>query len=169
MMLEGHPEPTSGLPSPEKLAESAEVWREVHSAIKLIEPAYREVLVLRDIEGLSAKQVAEIVGLSVGAVKSRLHRARAQLRSNLAPSSYQPKPGCPDIRKVFSRHLEGELSSEICSEMQAHVSQCDDCANECNGLRQALFLCTESSCDVPKNVQVKVQLALRKVLSEQPQ
>lgn len=169
MALAGHAEPESSLPNPEKLVESAEVWREVHAAIQRIEPAYREVLVLRDIEGLSAKEVAEIVDLSVGAVKSRLHRARAQLRSHLAPGAYRPKPGCPDIRKVFSRHLEGELSSEICSSMEAHVSQCDDCAHECNGLRQALSLCTESPCDVPKSVQARVQLALRKTLSEQSQ
>ena len=166
MVLSGHTEPESSLPSPEKLVESAEVWREVQAAIQRIEPAYREILVLRDIEGLSAKEVAEIVELSVGAVKSRLHRARSELRSHLAPSAYEPKPGCPDIRKVFSRHLEGELSPEICSSMEAHVSQCDECAKECNGLRQALSLCTASPCDVPKSVQVKVQLALRQTLSD---
>ena len=72
----------------------------------------------------------------------------------------------PIFERCFSRHLEGELSPEICSSMEAHVSQCDECAKECNGLRQALSLCTASPCDVPKSVQVKVQLALRQTLSD---
>lgn len=44
---------------------------------------YRAVLVLRDVEGLSNEEVAEVVGDSVAAVKSRLHRPRMALREKL--------------------------------------------------------------------------------------
>ncbi|OGL14946.1 MAG: hypothetical protein A3F92_00970 [Candidatus Rokubacteria bacterium RIFCSPLOWO2_12_FULL_71_22] len=46
---------------------------------------YRAVLVLRDVEGLTNEDVAESLGLTVAAVKSRLHRARLALRQRLAP------------------------------------------------------------------------------------
>jgi len=58
--------------------------REILSrAIDGLPDSYRAVLVLRDIEGLSNEEVAEIVGDSVAAVKSRLHRARMVLREEL--------------------------------------------------------------------------------------
>ena len=54
-------------------------------AIAALDRPYREVLLLRDVEGLSAAEVAEVTGLSVPAVKTRLHRARGRLREALAP------------------------------------------------------------------------------------
>ena len=151
-------------PDPHQQAESAEIWRQVQAGIQLIEPAYREILVLRDIEGLRAKEVAEIVGISVPAVKSRLHRARAELREHLASTHYQPQPGCPNIRKVFSQHLEGDLSPDICSTMEAHVADCPICAAECDGLKAALNACSSAPCEVPAAVQQRLQEALRTVL-----
>jgi len=154
----------SATPGPHEQAESAEIWRQVQAGIQRIEPAYREILVLRDIEGLRAKEVAEIVGISVPAVKSRLHRARAELREHLATTPYQPQPGCPDIRKVFSEHLEGDLSPDICSTMEAHVASCPACAAECDGLKAALNACASAPCEVPVAVQARVKVALRQAL-----
>ena len=151
-------------PNPHELVESAQVWQQVQAAIRQIEPSYREVLVLRDIEGLRAKEVAEIVGIGVPAVKSRLHRARSQLREELASVPYQPRPGCPNIRKIFSKHLEGELSPDICSSMESHVADCPVCSIECSGLKQALNACSTAPCEVPAAVQARVQVALREVL-----
>jgi RNA polymerase sigma-70 factor, ECF subfamily len=154
----------STLPEPHEQAESAEIWQQVQAGIQLIEPAYREILLLRDIEGLRAKEVAEIVGISVPAVKSRLHRARAQLREHLTATPYRPQPGCPDIRKVFSEHLEGDLSPHVCSTMEAHVASCPICATECDGLKAALNACSTAPCEVPTTVQMRVKAALRQAL-----
>jgi RNA polymerase sigma-70 factor (ECF subfamily) len=60
-------------------------------AIEALPDHYRAVLVLRDIEGLSNERVAEVVGESVGAVKSRLHRARMVLREQLT-RHFSPRP-----------------------------------------------------------------------------
>ena len=49
-------------------------------AIAALEPIYRQVLIMRDMQELTAPQVAAALGITVDAVKSRLHRARAQLR-----------------------------------------------------------------------------------------
>jgi RNA polymerase sigma-70 factor (ECF subfamily) len=54
-------------------------------AVQGLPKKYRVVLLLRDVEGLSAKEVAEILGMSVPAVKSRLHRARLFVRQELRP------------------------------------------------------------------------------------
>jgi RNA polymerase sigma-70 factor (ECF subfamily) len=155
----------SATPDPHERAESVEAWRQVQAGLQRLEPAYREILVLRDIEGLSAKEVAEIVGISVSAVKSRLHRARADLRGHLATGPYTPQPDCPDIRQVFSQHLEGDLSSDICSSMEAHVAECLPCASECDGLKAALHACSSAPCEVPDAVRQRVQEALRVALS----
>lgn len=154
----------SEAPGPHEHAESAEVWQQVQAAIGRLEPAYREVLVLRDIEGLRAKEVAEVVGITVPAVKSRLHRARTQLREKLAATPYRRRPGCPDIRKVFSQHLEGDLSPDICSTMEAHVASCPACAAECDGLKAALNACATAPCEVPAEVQRRVRTALHQAL-----
>jgi RNA polymerase sigma-70 factor, ECF subfamily len=56
----------------------------MEAAIDKLPKEYKIVLVLRDVEGLSAEETAEAVGLSVAAVKSRLHRARVFVRRELA-------------------------------------------------------------------------------------
>jgi RNA polymerase sigma factor (sigma-70 family) len=57
-------------------------------AIAELPEAYRVVLILRDVDELTAPEVAEHLGLGVEAVKSRLHRARAMVRARLIASGY---------------------------------------------------------------------------------
>ena len=152
-------------PNPEEDVADLELWKQLRAGIQRIEPDYREILVLRDIEGLSAKEVAEVVELSVPAVKSRLHRARGQLRGHLESTPFEPLPGCPDIRQVFSEHLEGDLSPDICSTMEAHVSTCSICSSECDGLKAALNACSTAPCEVPTTVQTRIKAVLRHSLA----
>ena len=72
-------------PIPSEVLEENEVREAVEDAIKLLNPIYREVLVLRDVEHLSIKETAMILGISEPSVKIRLHRARLLLRDSLAP------------------------------------------------------------------------------------
>ena len=69
--------------APDKVAEDNEIKEILDNAIEKLHPDYRVVFLLRDVEGLSTEETAKIVNLSVPAVKSRLHRARAFLRSEL--------------------------------------------------------------------------------------
>ncbi len=66
---------------PDELVEGMQLERIVKVAISQIEPDFREVLILRDVEDLSYEEIAAITGLADGTVKSRIHRARAQLKS----------------------------------------------------------------------------------------
>lgn len=69
--------------TPERVAENNELKDVLDAAIKKLSPDYRAVFLLRDIEGLSTEETAKVMELSVPAVKSRLHRARAFLRNEL--------------------------------------------------------------------------------------
>jgi RNA polymerase sigma-70 factor, ECF subfamily len=77
----GHVRPWTKTPLEEVM--SQELKSHLDSAILRLPVEYRIVFVLRDIEGLSAQETAEILSLSVPAVKSRLHRARVFLREQL--------------------------------------------------------------------------------------
>lgn len=146
----------------------------LESAIRGLDPMYREVLVLRDIEGLSAAEVAEVLGIAVPAVKSRLHRARASVRNVILPLLNIPvdapaAPGiCPDAVALFSQHLEGDLSANVCASMEKHLAQCPRCSADCDSLKRTLGLCKVSgkNVQVPAALQLSIKVALKQFLSE---
>jgi RNA polymerase sigma-70 factor, ECF subfamily len=63
--------------------EAAETRRQIRSALARLRPAYREAVFLRDLEGLSTREVAAVLGITEANVKVRLHRAHAELRAVL--------------------------------------------------------------------------------------
>jgi len=69
--------------TPTRIAENNELKSVLDSAIGKLPPDYRIVFLLRDVEGLSTGETGKVVNLSISAVKSRLHRARAFLRNEL--------------------------------------------------------------------------------------
>ena len=70
--------------SPEEALEHKQLRRALRQGIQKLPQKYRIVLVLRDMEGLTAKEVGAILGLNERAVKSRLHRARLFVRRELS-------------------------------------------------------------------------------------
>jgi RNA polymerase sigma-70 factor (ECF subfamily) len=71
-----------GPDEPVLAAEQAEV---IEKAIAELPGPFRDVYVLADVEGLPNSEIADMLGLTVPAVKSRLHRARLRMRDSLAP------------------------------------------------------------------------------------
>jgi RNA polymerase sigma-70 factor (ECF subfamily) len=160
---------------PDEALAGKQVERAVEQAIAALEPMYREVLLLRDVEGLTAPEVAEVLGLNVQAVKSRLHRARLSVRDGVAPVLGIPlnvpaagADDCPDVLTLFSRHLEDEISAEVCADMERHLQACGRCRGACESLKQTLALCQTSgrAVEVPPSVQAAVKVALRGYLAE---
>ncbi len=156
---------------PEQDFAAREVESAVARAIASLEPMYREVLVLRDVEGLSAPEVAEVLGLSVLAVKSRLHRARISIRERLAPllgaPGENPTAHCPDILGAFSRHLEGDIDPEHCARMEEHLERCAHCRGTCDSLKRTLALCRGGvGEEVPPEVQRAVRAELRRFIAQ---
>jgi RNA polymerase sigma-70 factor (ECF subfamily) len=70
-------------PGPEAQAGAREIAGHLARALAAIDADHREVIVLREIEGLPYDAIAEVLGVEEGTVKSRLHRARAALRERL--------------------------------------------------------------------------------------
>jgi len=78
--LEGHE------PSPEAALHQTDAERLIRSALEQLPEEQRAIVVMRDIEDLSYEEIGEILDLPRGTVKSRLHRARAQLAKILGRS-----------------------------------------------------------------------------------
>jgi len=87
MAIDDHLEPLTGLYSQEQLQRLliAEVSEVVRQAIGDLPPLQREALILFEYEELSLAEIAEIAGVDIGTVKSRLYRARQRLKILLAP------------------------------------------------------------------------------------
>jgi len=168
-ILAGHR--TEG-PSPEAAVGESELREVVEEALRGLSPDHREVLLLRDVEGLTASEVAETLGQGVPAVKSRLHRARAALRDALrdvlerdAPA---PRSSCPDVLAELSRKLEGDLGAADCAAMEAHVASCASCAAACDALRKALDVCrAQAEEEVPEAVRAEIEEAIRSLVARQ--
>jgi RNA polymerase sigma-70 factor (ECF subfamily) len=67
----------------EDVAVGRVIWGELERSVQRLPEVYRSVVVLRDVYGLSGEETAEVLGVSPGAVKVRLHRARRRLRDEL--------------------------------------------------------------------------------------
>jgi RNA polymerase sigma-70 factor (ECF subfamily) len=66
---------------------SVEARMDLQAALQKLSPEHREVLVLRELEGMAYEEMADVLGVPRGTVESRLHRARQELRRRL--SSYE--------------------------------------------------------------------------------
>jgi RNA polymerase sigma-70 factor (ECF subfamily) len=60
-----------------------EVRIDLHAALKRLSPEHREVLVLREFDGMAYEEIADVLGVPRGTIESRLHRARNELREKL--------------------------------------------------------------------------------------
>jgi len=154
---------------PEQELDDRRLAAALDAAIAALDPKYREILVLRDVEGLAATEVAEVTGLGVEAVKSRLHRARVQVRERLAPLLGRipaPASTCPDVLGLFSRHLEDEIDPGTCAEMERHLAACPRCEAACDSLKHVLSLCRRSVVpDVPSDLQESIRAGIRAFLA----
>lgn len=74
----------AGPGTPERGFEHANLDQDVQAALDGLSPEFRAAVVLCDIEGLSYEEIAVTLGIKLGTVRSRIHRARAQLRTALA-------------------------------------------------------------------------------------
>src|SRR5579859_4075859 len=127
--------------NPESFAIRSEEASRLRNAVQKLPPQYRTGLVLRDMEGLTDEEVAEITGLRAGTVRVRLHRARLFVRKELMrawkprkihttapvePSETIPRPArCKEMFAQLSNYLDDQLDDSLCEELERHIGGCE--------------------------------------------
>ena len=100
--------------SPEEQAVAADLGRQVACALALLPAPFREAVVLRDLQGLSYEEIAAVLGVRVGTVRSRIARGREQLRGlleTMAPAGVRQRSLSAIAEPAPNRGEKGELSA----------------------------------------------------------
>jgi len=148
---------------PEDAAIYGEQSQLLHQAVLRIPTSLRMVLVLHDMEDLDSEQIAKVLGLQMGTVRVRLHRARLAVRKEMANllkgvSSQKPAlknakltrpPECRELFTNLSEYVDARVEAGTCEEMRAHIEACPACVAFIKDLRAAIDRCHsfEVACD----------------------
>lgn len=166
--------------NPEETVLADELSDPVRTAILGLPTAFREPLLLVDLEGFSYAEAAEILGLLSGTVMSRLHRARRRLRKALAPYvSAESDRRAPERRKAgpeqarlrrrgiscgeACRHLhayiDGILSEQDATRVEEHLDTCRRCCDRFEFARRqkALLTIHHLGTTIPRGLVLRLQ------------
>lgn len=153
-----------GGPSPDAAAHARELGRVLQAALLSLSSDHREVVVLKDVEGLSVEQIAKVLAEEVAAVKSRLHRARLELREALR-AVLEPSGSaiaCPDLMEELAAFAGGDIDQSACRAIEVHLARCAKCSKACEALKRTVSLCQQlPGGEVPGPVRAAVRRALR--------
>lgn len=155
---------SDGRINPEAFAIRGEQASLLRAAIDKLPPQYRIVLVLRDMEGLTDDEVAEVTGVRAGTVRVRLHRARLFVRKELmrawaarngkkpmhahATESLRPAR-CKEMFAELSDYLDEELDDSLCEELERHMDGCGPCQAFVASLEATIDYCRKSGAECP--------------------
>jgi RNA polymerase sigma-70 factor, ECF subfamily len=137
----------------------------LREAVQKLPPQYRIILVLRDMEGLTDDEVAEITGVRAGTVRVRLHRARLFVRQELMRTwtagigkkvRLRPHPHresrparCKAMFAELSDYLDEQLDDSLCEELERHMGGCQPCQAFVASLEATIKQCRNSAGDFP--------------------
>jgi RNA polymerase sigma factor (sigma-70 family) len=111
------------VPSAERPDDDSPSLEELVRALQRIPPTQREALVMRELEGRSYKEIAEILGTSLGALETLLFRARRSLTEEL-----ENLVTCDRAELAISSRQDGRLTRKERRRLDAHLSECASCA-----------------------------------------
>jgi RNA polymerase sigma-70 factor, ECF subfamily len=176
-----------GIYVPEQLIE----WRRIPSkelerkrmrealvrAFECLPEKYREIFVLRDVQGLTITQTAKLVGITESTVKTRLLRARLRMRDLLSAEAAL-KPNAPVVLKKaaavpcvlvwrgVSDFVDNNLNSSTRSAVESHIADCQPCRAVVDGVRNVILLFGDSRLfPVPKGFRRRMLQKIRSHLS----
>jgi len=150
--------------NPESYAIHSQQASRLREAIQRLPAPYRVVLVLRDMEGLTDDEVAEITGLRPGTVRVRLHRARLFVRKEMmrawkprkiaAAASAGPETGprpakCKELFAELSNYLDDKLDDSMCEELEKHIGGCGPCQVFIASLEATIEQCRRAPAECP--------------------
>jgi RNA polymerase sigma-70 factor, ECF subfamily len=132
------------------------------AALACLEDGYREVFVLRDVQHLSSAEAGKILGISEGAVNTRLHRARLQMREYLNPLFQVHTPmspmmplkmmllmgktlmrkaiSCRHVTSQISGYVDSTLTADMIKKIEDHLKLCGRCSIVVDTVRKLLYL-----------------------------
>lgn len=155
----------SGDVNPEAFAIHSQEASWLREAVQKVPPDYRIILVLRDMEGLSDDEVAEITGLRAGTVRVRLHRARLFVRKEISKRlragkgvptttrARQAEPvrpaNCKAMFAELSNYLDEQLDDSMCTELEKHMEGCEPCKAFLTTLENTILALRESAAESP--------------------
>lgn len=145
-------------------AHAREVGTLLQAVINSLAEDAREALVLRDVEGVSAEAAAQIIGIEVGALKSRLHRARMTVKRHLADvlDEHAAPIACPELAAELSAYAASEIDQAACETIERHLAGCARCAAACDALKRTVSLCRSiPGGEIPAAVKASVRSAVR--------
>jgi RNA polymerase sigma-70 factor, ECF subfamily len=152
----------AGEATPEEGARARELGLALSAAIQALPISQREVLILRDVEGLSAEEAAAVLGIQVANLKTRLHRARAELRKHLADLLEPAGAPCENLPHDLMDFVSEDIDQAACEKIEEHLASCPKCAGACDALKRTVSLCRSIPGDeVPAPVRAAVRSALR--------
>lgn len=112
----------------------------VEEALEALPEKFRQVVGLVDLDGLSYQQAADVIGVPVGTVMSRLHRARQRIRAHLHTAGLAARSpmamggagarrlrSCRQVGRVLQSFLDAELDAAVTDEVAEHLEDCRRC------------------------------------------
>ncbi len=173
--------------NPETLAIRSQQAKRLREVIQQLPPEYRIILVLRDMEGLTDDEVADITGLRPGNVRVRLHRARLFVRKKLARNGgktgirkksstlaheavtatpHKREASCKVLFAELSDYLDEQLDASLCKKLEEHLDGCQPCKAFLDSLEATIMQLRK----LPPETLSKVESAKirRDVLSRYP-
>jgi RNA polymerase sigma-70 factor (ECF subfamily) len=147
---------------PSQELERSELRKMLTAALECLEDGYREAFILRDVQHLSSAEAAKILGITEGAVNTRLHRARLQMREHLTPFFRAPRRmsmtmplkmmllmgktwmrktiSCRHVTRQLSGYIDGQLTPEVRAKIDEHLRLCDRCSIVLDTTRKLLYV-----------------------------
>ena len=133
---------------PEAVAQSRELQREVQKALLTLSDKLRSVIVLHDLEGLPYEEIAGILDIPLGTVKSRLFNAQLALHDRLGPPTCRAvcefwrrfAMSCWKVRRMLGDFVDGALAMSNEDARRLHLSRCRKCGALAEGLKRTKAL-----------------------------
>jgi RNA polymerase sigma-70 factor (ECF subfamily) len=145
---------------PFEIVERSELLAALRRSIHALEPKYREVFVLRDVQALSVRETIMILSISEACLHTRLHRARRQMRKLMEPY-FQPagakwKPlqmgvemahrcknrvvSCRKVLDELSNYIDETICEQAREEIEAHLKYCSICTLMVDTMKKVIYL-----------------------------
>lgn len=167
-------EPAADVASADDALTESQLHRLVERSMAVLAEEHREVLLLRDVEGMSGEDTARLLGVGLAAMKSRLHRARAALKAEVERSlQIVPLRDTTIVARTtedlatWAKHRASErLSSVRCAELERRLADTDDDSAEARALQRLLSTCAMlGECQLPPELESSLQGALDRWLA----